>query len=169
MQKSLLKLLVICLLGSVDYSCCIAGLGQQKSGRLRHKAVTTVGSSWRREMSSAFAAECVWGKPHSHTRCLQSSAFFCSNTAASPPSLILSSRWILIFLCFYNPLTVSASFCFSRHKHLKTLLPLKNSFKNRKIPYALSSVYLLWITIIPSCLSSSSSFNFSVSLIPPLL
>lgn len=76
MQKSLLKLLVICLLGSVDYSCCIAGLGQQKSGRLRHKAVTTVGPFWRREMSSAFAAECVWGKPHGHTLLPSELSFF---------------------------------------------------------------------------------------------
>lgn len=94
-----LSSLVICRLGSVDYSCCIAGLGQQKLGRLRHKAFITVGPFWR------------------------------------PPSLILSSRWILIFFMllhsFPQSLFLSAS---PNHKYLKMLLLLENSFKHRKNP-----------------------------------
>lgn len=94
-----LSSLVICRLGSVDYSCCLAGLGQQKLGRLRHKAFITVGPLWR------------------------------------PPSLILSSRWILIFFMllhsFPQSLFLSAS---PNHKYLKMLLLLENSFKHRKNP-----------------------------------
>lgn len=96
----------MCRLGSVDYSCCIAGLGQQKSGRLGHKAVVTVGPFWRREMSSAFAAECVWGKPHYHICCLHMLpsrlGFFlfkyCCFSLTDTLKQVNSD-----FLCFYNP------------------------------------------------------------------
>lgn len=72
MQKSLLKLFGYLPFGSVDYSCCIAGLGQQKSGRLRHKAVITVVLSGGGKCPQPL----LLGKPHDHTRCLHSSAPF---------------------------------------------------------------------------------------------
>lgn len=137
---------------------------QQKPGRLRHKASYQMwGSSGAEKCLQPLLLNMSGAKLMITRASFIALPFLFKYYCFSSLTDTQINSVFFLYFCNSPVSTVSAPFCFSKHVHLKRLL-LKNLSK-KIISHALSSLVLLWVTVLLFFPLNFDPFSFCVPLV----